>query len=114
MSLPSGLVNRPAVVAPRPAVVGGMWRVAWRALALLLPLLLHAAIQVPGVRWQYECSQLERAIGEQRLERRRLNAERSRLLCPTRLRKEAARLGLVPASLGPLGPDAPRRELASR
>jgi hypothetical protein len=95
MSLPSGVINRPTVSTPHPAVVGGVWRVGLAAFVLLLPILLHAAMQAPGVRWRYECTALERAIESERLERRRLLAERSRLLAPERLHREARRLGLV-------------------
>ena len=44
---------------------------------VLLPILAHAAMQVPGGRWQYECAQLEEKITEARQERRRLVAERA-------------------------------------
>jgi hypothetical protein len=98
MSLPGGLVNRPIVSTPHPAVIGGVWRVALRALLLLLPLLIQAGMQVPGVHWSYASGDLEKAIVNERRERRRLLAERARLLDPERLRSESRRLGLVPSS----------------
>jgi hypothetical protein len=97
MSLPAGLANRPAPAASHPAVVGGLWRVVLRAMLVLLPIVAHAAMQVPGNRWQIDGSELELQITHERHERRRLIAERAALLDPTRLRREARRLGLVPS-----------------
>ena len=71
---------------------------ALRALLLLLPLLIQAGMQAPGVHWSYACSRLEDELRDERLERRRLLAERARLLDPERLRRESHRLGLVPSS----------------
>lgn len=97
MSLPVGLVNRPAPAASHPAVVGGLGRMVLRALLVLLPLLAQAAMLVPGARWNFECARIEREIADTRQERRTLAAERAALLDPTRLRREAKRLGLVPS-----------------
>lgn len=113
MSLPAGLANRTAPAASHPAVVGGLWRVVLRAMLVLLPIVAHAAMQVPGNRWQTECTEFERQIERARLERRHLVAERAALLDPTRLRREALRLGLVPSvpdsDTIPLG-NAPRED----
>lgn len=98
LSLPAELINRPPVAAPHPVVALSVGRVAGRALSLLLPLLAYAALQAPGLAWQYECADCERRINELRLERRWLIAQRSFLLDPARLRSEALRLGLEPAS----------------
>ena len=115
MSLPAGLANRPAPAASHPAVVGGLWRVVVRSMLVLLPIVAHAAMQVPGNRWQFECAEIERQITLERHERRRMIAERATLLDPSRLRREAQRLGLVPSvpesdtiELGRGGPEVSR------
>jgi len=99
MSLPSELINRPPVAAPHPVVALSVWRVAGRALWLLLPILAYGALQAPGLRWQYACADVTHEIQATRLERSRLVAERSSLLDPARLEREAVRLGLVRASI---------------
>ncbi len=96
MSLPAGILNRPPVVAPRPAVVARVLAFAGWLGFLLLPVLLLVALQVPAVvaRWR-----MTRLDGELAREGRRtllLEAERARLLDPRRLRREGRRLGLVP------------------
>lgn len=96
MSLPTGIVNRPAMVAPPPQVVGRVVRGAARILVLLLPLLLHVAAQVPGLAWRRQCAEFEQAIAQQQVDRRTLVAVREALLAPERLRREAERLALVP------------------
>lgn len=103
MSLPSGVLNRPPVVATHPAAVGRVFRVAGGCFVILLPLLFHVLLQVPGTARRYECVDFQRQINEARAARRTLLAERARLLAPERLREQARRLGLV----RPLAGDGP-------
>ena len=94
MSLPAGIINRPALVAPHPRAVRRVFHGAARIMMLSLPLLLHVAVQVPGVSWRRECAQLEDAIAQEQITRRTLLAQRDHLLAPERLRAEAERLAL--------------------
>lgn len=103
MSLPSGVMNRPPVVATHPAAVGRIVRVAGGCFVILLPLLFHVLLQVPGTARRYECVDFQRQINEARATRRKLLAERARLLAPERLRQEAERLNLI----SPLAGDGP-------
>jgi hypothetical protein len=85
-------------------------------LFVMAPLLVYVAIQVPGIAIRYECTNLEKRIVQARLERRRLLAERERLLAPERLRREAELRGLVPPALAerPEARTAPRLRGAGR
>ncbi|MBP7146021.1 MAG: hypothetical protein KBD01_00640 [Acidobacteria bacterium] len=96
MSLPAGVVNRAAVVATSPRAVGGVLRLTLQIFVVLAPLLLLVAAQVPGVALRYQCTAIQSKIDAERLERRKLLAERARLLAPDRLRREAERLQLRP------------------
>ncbi|RMG46859.1 MAG: hypothetical protein D6718_04840 [Acidobacteria bacterium] len=109
MSLPAGVVNRPPAAASPPVVVAGLARIVLALLGLLLPLLLQAAAQVPGLVWQKDAARLEERLARLREERRRYAAERASLLRAERLRREAERLGLGPAPPG-AGPLVLRRE----
>lgn len=95
MSLPAGIINRPAMVAPHPVAVGKVFHGAFKIGVLLLPLLLSVAAQVPGLALRRSSAQIESEIASQALLRRQLLAEREALLSPDRLRHEAERLGLV-------------------
>jgi hypothetical protein len=103
VSLPRGVQNRPAVVESHPQVVVDLLGWMARAFVLVMPLLVLVASWVPGTALRYECTQLHEQISQTELERRRLYAERARLLEPERLRVEAERLGLS----APLPGDGP-------
>jgi hypothetical protein len=96
VSLPSGINNRPAMIAPHPRVVGGILQRALRIGLVLLPLLVHVVFQVPGVRWCKEGAQLEAQIAQEQLRQRTLRVELTELLAPQRLKAEAIRLELAP------------------
>ena len=100
MSLPSGVSNRPPMKAPHPAALGRVLRVMGVMAFLIAPFLIAAALQVKGVSWRYERSQLTEQLARERQHRRHLLAEKARLTTPDRLREQAARLGLVPSRLG--------------
>lgn len=100
MSLPSGISNRPPMKAPHPAALGRVLRVMGVMGFLVAPFLITAALQVKGVSWRYERSQLTEQLARERQHRRHLVAEHARLTAPDRLREQAARLGLVPSRLG--------------
>lgn len=98
MSLPSGVLNEPTMPTPHPVVLGRVARVALLVCWAVLPIIVHAALQAPGVAWQYECTELEQGISESQRELRALQAQRARLMSPDRLREQAEKLGLVPIS----------------
>jgi hypothetical protein len=105
VSLPRGVQNRPAVVESHPKVVVDLLGWMARAFVLAMPLLVLVASWVPGTALRYECTELLDQINRTELERRRLIAERARLVEPARLRAEAERLGLS----APLPGDGPWR-----
>lgn len=100
MNLPNGISNRPRLDAPHPAALVRVLRVMVVIAVLLAPFLIAAALQVKGVSWRYERAQLTERLAHEKLRRRHLLAERTRLTAPDRLREHAARLGLVPGRLG--------------
>lgn len=100
MSLPSGVINRPPLAAPHPVVFRHILRFAFWVALVIAPLMLQVSAQVYGVRCRYSCSELERELSQLQRDRQTLLAERERLLAPTRLIRQARRLGLRPPTPG--------------
>lgn len=99
MSLPSGVVRRPPVLSPNPAVFGGLMRLALRLFLVMLPFLVLVAVQVSGTNWGYEVQRKRAEIAREKRAQQLLRAELAALRSPDRLREEADRLGLMPAPL---------------
>jgi flagellar biosynthesis/type III secretory pathway protein FliH len=89
------------MVGGHPATAGGLLRIAARYALVVLPLVLLVAGQVWGRRWQYDASEIEAQIAQERAEQRRLRARIAARLAPDELRAKAEELGLEPAESGP-------------
>ena len=100
MSLPSGVINRPPLAAPHPVVFRQILRFAFWVTLVVAPLMLQVSAQVYGVRCRYSCSEFESELSRLQREKQTLLAERERLLAPSRLEKQARRLGLRPPAPG--------------
>ncbi len=109
MSLPAGVLNRPPLATPRPAVLARVLAFAGWMGFLLLPVLLLVALQVPAVVARWRITRLDRELTRETHRTLLLEAERARLLDPRRLREEGRRLGLLPPDPGSIPRRLPRR-----